>query len=69
VYNGNFMTATYINNGSQLVASSTLTGANGTDFTLLPNSLALTGTSPFSEQSSSTCVALSDCVFEITSQQ
>lgn len=69
VYNGNFMTATYINNGSQLVASGTLTGANGTDFTLLPNPLALTGSSPFSEQSSSTCVALSDCVFEITSQQ
>jgi prepilin-type N-terminal cleavage/methylation domain-containing protein len=69
VYNGNFMTATYIDNGSQLVASTTLTGANGSDFTLLPNPLALTGSSPFSEQSSSTCVALSDCVFEITSQQ
>ena len=69
VYNGNFMNSTFINNGNQLTASTTLTGSTGSDFSLLINPLAAAGQSPFSEQSSSTCVALLDCVFEVTSQQ
>lgn len=69
VYNGNFMTATLVNNGSQLPASTTLTGADGSDFTLLINPSAASGQSPFTEQSSSTCVGVTDCVFDVTSQQ
>lgn len=69
VYNGDFMSATFINNGSQLPASTTLTGALGSDFVLLFNSTAAAGLSPFTEQSSSTCVGVTDCIFDVTSQQ
>lgn len=72
VYNGDFMTATRITNGTQLVASSSLPGmtyTDATDFELLANPLAVSGQSPYTEQSSSTCVGLSDCVFDVTSQQ
>ena len=41
----------------------------GADFETKINSLALPGSSPYSEQSSSTCVGITDCFFDITSQQ
>ncbi len=72
VYNGDFMSATRVDTGSQLFASSSLDGMTypeSTDFELLINPLAGVGQSPFFEQSSSTCVGLADCVFDVTSQQ
>ncbi len=79
VYNGNFMTATFVNNGTNLftsAASSSLPASivegspvptNGSDFESKINDLP--AVSPYSEQSSSTCVAVEDCIFDVTSQQ
>lgn len=71
VYNGNSMFSQLINNGSQISASTTQQGAGyaGTDMNLLVNVQAAAGASPYSEQSSSTCVGVTDCIFETTSQQ
>lgn len=81
IYNGNFISSNLVQNGSNLVSgansSSTLgtvvvegvtVTINGSDFhsvlTNIPNAV-----SPYSEISTSTCVAVRDCIFDITSQQ
>lgn len=81
VFNGNFMSGTKVNNGSQIPAASmaTTTGGglppneiNGTDFAAATTSAAAAqalGLSPYTENSTSTCVNTIDCIFDITSQQ
>ncbi len=84
VYNGDFMQSTFVNNGSQMVnlgyvagtggATTTLgTYNNGRDFQAKSNPLAAAliagGLSYMTEESSSTCVTTTDCLFDITSQQ
>jgi prepilin-type N-terminal cleavage/methylation domain-containing protein len=79
IYNGNFITSTLINNGSNLfgTASTTLgtvtvegipVTINGSDFqSTLTNVVG--APSAYSEVSTSTCVSIRDCIFDITSQQ
>jgi prepilin-type N-terminal cleavage/methylation domain-containing protein len=92
VYNGNAMTATFVNNGSNMAgltytagtggASTTLPSSvvgglpvvtNGRDFEAKRNpayvALNAAGNSPMTEESSSTCVSVTDCIFDVTSQQ
>lgn len=81
VFNGNFMSGTKVNNGSQIPAASmaTTTGGgtppneiNGTDFAAATTSAVAAqalGLSPYTENSTSTCVNTIDCIFDITSQQ
>jgi prepilin-type N-terminal cleavage/methylation domain-containing protein len=76
VYNGNVMNSQLIANGTQLVATGTAqvntatTNYTGSkDMDLLFNTAPIGGNSVFSEQSSSTCVLINDCIFEVTSQQ
>lgn len=71
VYNGNLMYSQLISNGAQITASTSQQGVGygGTDMNLLVNTIPAVGASPYSEQSSSTCVGISDCIFEVTSQQ
>lgn len=84
VYNGNSMNATLANTGTQLAASTTWSTISATvfptaggltytgeDFDTLVNSLSggVVGQGLFAEQSSSTCVGTTDCIFDVTSQQ
>lgn len=92
VYNGNFMSASFLNNGNNIVslafsdstggASTTLPDStvesvtvptNGSDFQARRNpdwaNLVTRGLSPWTEESSSTCVGVADCIFDVTSQQ
>lgn len=75
VYNGDFLTANKLNNGSQ-ISGSTFTGSTtavvgsyaiGQDF----ESSSSTASTPsaYSEISTSTCVSVRDCIFDVTSQQ
>jgi prepilin-type N-terminal cleavage/methylation domain-containing protein len=92
VYNGNFMSSTIVNNGSQLGsliyaagtggASTSLPASlvnavsvptTGSDFESKPSTdmsgMASKGVSFLTEESSSTCVGATDCIFDVTSQQ
>jgi prepilin-type N-terminal cleavage/methylation domain-containing protein len=77
VYNGDFMTAHLLQNGSQITASTSLVGsafpagyvAAATDFDLAPNLGHAAGTSLYTEISTSTCVGVLECIFDVTSQQ
>lgn len=85
VYNGNNMLSTFLDNGSQLYAlaysagtggATTTVGTYGTgrDFetrtnTFNPAALIAQGLSVYTEESSSTCVGVTDCIFDVTSQQ
>lgn len=81
IYNGNFIASDLAQNGSNLVnganASSTLgtvvvetvtVTIEGSDFESLYNDPAHP-VSPYAEISTSTCVAVKDCIFDVTSQQ
>jgi prepilin-type N-terminal cleavage/methylation domain-containing protein len=78
VYNGDFMNATRLNNGSQITSSTTIgtgflggnkmyTGAQ--DFMQTVDPTPQAGQSIYTEESSSTCVGTIDCIFDVTSQQ
>jgi prepilin-type N-terminal cleavage/methylation domain-containing protein len=77
VYNGNTMFSSVLNNGSQLypVASTSPTtfgavaGHGGRDFEALASSTLPIGSSPYSEDKTSTCTVTNDCIFDVTSQQ
>jgi prepilin-type N-terminal cleavage/methylation domain-containing protein len=77
VYNGNVMYSTVIQNGTQMTSTTTaqvstppsVVYVGSTDMNLLVNTIPISGNSIFSEQSSSTCVLINDCIFEVTSQQ
>lgn len=81
VYNGNFMTSNFVDNGSQVVTLTYVSGTGGAtttvgspdyvgrDFEARTNTLAAAGLSYMTEQSSSTCVSVTDCIFDVTSQQ
>lgn len=81
VFNGNSMIGTKVLNGSQVpavsMASTTGGGAgtnvvDGTDFEAATTSAAVAqaaGLSPYTENSTTTCVNTIDCIFDITSQQ
>lgn len=81
VYNGNFMIGTRVNNGSQIPAASmaSTTGGGlapnyvvGTDFEASSSTAAVSfpkGLSIYTENSTSTCVSVIDCMFDVTSQQ
>jgi prepilin-type N-terminal cleavage/methylation domain-containing protein len=81
IYNGNSITSTIVNNGSNLISgtgASTTLGTvvveavsvpiNGEDFESRLTNIA-GAPSVYAEISTSTCVALTDCIFDITSQQ
>lgn len=75
VYNGDFLVGTRVNNGSQ-IPNSTFTGVpsglpgsyvTGTDFESSSSTLSVP--SVYSEISTTTCVSVRDCIFDVTSQQ
>lgn len=75
VYNGDYMTGTLVPTGSQITATTFLgstTGVGdsyneGQDFESSSSTLAMP--SVYSEFSSTTCVSVRDCIFDVTSQQ
>lgn len=85
VFNGNYMDARFVNNGNNIVGlvyaagtggASTTIGSygEGTDFETKVNTfnvaqLVSQGNSIYTEESSSTCVGVTDCIFDVTSQQ
>lgn len=80
VYNGNSMFATLYDNGNQLVGTTTWSTAYPSAFPITTGDYAgedfesrfyntLNVPSPYAEESSSTCVTSSDCMFDATSQQ
>jgi prepilin-type N-terminal cleavage/methylation domain-containing protein len=83
VYNGNFLSSFLVDNGSnlaqvanassslgQLTIESILVDINGSDFQSTLNYPGVAAPlSPYSEVSTSTCVAVKDCIFDVTSQQ
>ena len=81
IYNGNFISSTLVNNGSNLVSvanassglgtvlvESVTVPINGSDFHSILTNIA-GAVSPYAEVSTSTCVGIRDCIFDITSQQ
>jgi hypothetical protein len=81
IYNGNSITSTLVMNGSNLtggLGASTTLGTvdvegspvpiNGSDFESRLTNVA-GAPSPYSEVSTSTCVNIVECIFDITSQQ
>ena len=81
IYNGNFISSTLVNNGSNLVSVANASSGlgtvlvegvtvpiNGNDFHSILTNIA-GAVSPYSEVSTSTCVGIRDCIFDITSQQ
>ncbi len=83
VYNGNFMTASLLNNGSQIALSNASSGWATNFPTVFTGGVYLgddfvsrwympmmsTAVNNMTEQSSSTCVGANDCLFDVTSQQ
>ena len=84
VYNGDYMQSAIVNNGSNLFSAvwtaanggaSTTIGSylNGTDFDSKRNpdyvNIMARGLSASTEEASSTCVGITDCIFDVTSQQ
>ena len=82
IYNGNFISSTLINNGSNLAGAAPISSSslgtvlvdavvvpiNGSDFHSVYTNIA-GAVSPYAEVSTSTCVGIRDCIFDITSQQ
>lgn len=77
VYNGNYMVGTGYNNGSNIYQTSLrsigvyASGVpGGFDFETATSTFSMTkAPAIYTEDSSSTCVATNDCVFDVTSQQ
>lgn len=75
VYNGDYMNATFLNNGTQISATGsvfTMIGMSypdARDFSQLPDPTPQSGQSPYTEEASSTCVGTIECIFDVTSQQ
>jgi prepilin-type N-terminal cleavage/methylation domain-containing protein len=71
VYNGDSMLGVFVNNGSQISATTSFydPGTAGTDFNMRWYPTPPTGLSSYTEESSSTCVVSNDCIFDVTSQQ
>ncbi len=81
VYNGNYMVGTRVATGNQIpfasMASTTGGGQapnsiTGTDFEASSSTAAVSsalGISIYTENSTTTCIAINDCIFDITSQQ
>jgi len=81
IYNGNFISSSLVQNGSNLVNVANASGTlgtvivelvtvtiNGADFQSLLTGIQ-NAVSPYTEISTSTCVAVRDCIFDVTSQQ
>jgi hypothetical protein len=73
VYNGNYMIGYKVDNGSQIVGTSMASSTGSTDYIIGTDFEAASSSSMtpsiYGEISTSTCVGVRECIFDVTSQQ